>query len=164
MKRKRSRGFTLLDMVIAIALVLLLSVLGITGYRRYQWSINLREGTNMLAEDLKYTQQMSIQNPYPSRDGKTVLYCIVVRDGFYDIAVYDLGQTGGEPKQLVKTVKLPPNINIICSSDVIFGQAGTLINDSGMAEGNITIQVTEQNLNKTKEIQITSVGAVIKDN
>lgn len=163
MNRKRSRGFTLLEMVIALALILLLSVLGITGYRRYQWSINLREGTNILAEDIKYTQQMSIQNPYPSRDGTTVLYSVILKGGSYDISVYDLNQTGGAPKQLVKTVTLPSDID--CGNDPIyFGQAGTLVRDTGMPDSEKIIQVTERNLNQIKQIKITSVGAVIKEN
>ncbi len=156
--RKKKRGFTLLEMVIAVAILLLLAGIGVASYRRYQWSINLRDTRNSLMADIKFTQQMAIQNPNPDPLGREVDYRIEVNNiqHKYYIRVYHYGSgSHDELKKTVKTVPFPLSVNIGVTNDMFsFRQAGVPF------QGGVVITVTEINLNKNKTIEISTKGAI----
>ena len=161
--RSDRRGFTLLEMVIAIAIVLLLTTLGVVSYRRYQWSINLRDTRNTLAGDIKLTQQTAIQNPYPDRTGRQAEYRIEFEDinkKYYIRAYHDNGTgTYDSLIETIKTVSYPKSISIVPADVIAFQQAGVPV--GGVA---INIAFSEENLGQTRYIEISSKGAVTLKN
>jgi len=156
---KRHKGFTLLEMMIAIGIIILLAGISVGSYRRYQWSIDYRSALTELDGDIKRAQQVAITNPYPNPSGKPTTYRLesTTTGKEYSIKVYH--DNAAVPVAQIKTVKLPNSVLLATTGTMIeFYQTGVPI--SGMTT---TIALKSGNLNLIKNITVTSVGGVVKD-
>ncbi len=156
---KRQRGFTLLEMMIAIGIIILLAGISVGSYRRYQWSIEYRGALNELEGDIKRAQQVAITNPYPNPSGGPTTYRVETSTGKeYSIRVYQQNNT--VPVAQIKTVKLPNSVTVASATTMVeFYQTGVPVSGT-----TTIISLKSGNLNLTKNITITAVGGVVKEN
>jgi len=158
---KRQRGFTLLEMMIAIGIIILLAGISVGSYRRYQWSIEYRGALNELEGDIKRAQQVAITNPYPNPSGDPTTYRLESASAGkeYSIRVYQQNNT--VPVAQIKTVKLPNSVIFVNAATTLveFYQTGVPVSGT-----TTLISLKSGNLNLTKNITITAVGGIVKEN
>jgi len=173
MMLNKRKGFTLLEMMIAIGIIILLSAISIIGYRRYQWSIDLRGSLNSVASDIKLVQQEAITNKYPDPLGPlTTSYRLDSTGKTYTISAYH--KNSDPPVALIKTVTLPGAVKLSGTGTLlIFDQRGIPIQSPGdddMVRMNpvivtdpVTITVEQPNLNLKKNIIVNLNGGIIQE-
>ncbi len=170
---KKKKGFTLLEMMISIGIIILLTAISVVGYRRYQWSIDFRGSLNSLTSDIKLAQQEAITNKYPDASGPLITsYRIDSTGKTYTIAAYH--KNADPPVALIKTVVLPGAVKIANTGEgiLVFDQRGVPIqlpaDDAARAlpvpaPSPVTITLQQPNLNIQKNIVINLNGGIVQE-
>ncbi|HPZ06670.1 MAG TPA: hypothetical protein PL110_01035 [Candidatus Eremiobacteraeota bacterium] len=166
----RISGWTLMEIMIAMAIILSLTAISVGSYRVYQRSLNFRGALKQLEGDLKQLQQMSITNPYPAEQAN-MLNPVTYRlqsdadNKGYTLEVCDTtGVSDNEPpRKIIKTVRFPGDIMWTEAVNLRFQQLGVPVN-AGQAETVIlTLRkgaAAEEANDVKKSITINASGAI----
>jgi len=164
MRVKYRRGFTITEMLVALGVIILLVGISFTSYRKYQCSVSLKNGVNTFTGDLKWAQQIAIQNPYPTK-ATPVQYRIDVTQTGYTLKVFqDKNEDGtyaeGEFYKLEKEVAFP--VPVVCTpAQIVFMQAGVPVNAQGSpVKVELILSVDNVYFKQSKKIVISTTGAI----
>ena len=169
----KRKGFTLLEMMISIGIIILLATISIVGYRRYQWSIDMRGSLNSLTSDIKLLQQEAITNKYPDPRGPlTTSYRLDSTGKTYSISAYH-DNSASIPVALIKTVILPGAVRLSTTGTLlIFDQRGIPIILPGddparlnpvTVPDTVIITLEQPNLNIRKNVVVNINGGIIQE-
>jgi prepilin-type N-terminal cleavage/methylation domain-containing protein len=141
----REKGLTVIEMLVVIAIIVIISSMGLFIFNTYQASIDLTGSARELVSDLRLAQQLSISEQ--TRHGVQFLKS----ERKYQIIRY------GDTEEVLKEKELPATI----SYQSISGLSGDRVrfNPYGASEedGSVVLINTENN---TKTIQIKPSGFV----
>lgn len=98
--RRSSAGFTLVELMVVVAIVGVLSALAIPNFQRYQYRTKVSEG-NLLVESLRKAQAALVTDPRP------VVYGGLTAAGYSVGQYWDLGGTKIPAAGIPGTVRLP---------------------------------------------------------
>jgi type II secretory pathway pseudopilin PulG len=168
----KRKGFTLLELMISIGILILLTAMSVVGYRRYQWSIDFRGSLNSLASDIKLVQQEAITNKYPDPRGPlTTSYRLDSTGKSYTLSAYH--KNADPPVALIKTVILPGAVKLSNTGTLlVFDQRGIPIilpGDDASRLNPVTVANTvivtlqQPNLNIQKNVIVNINGGIVQE-
>lgn len=172
MMLNKRKGFTLLELMISIGILILLTAMSVVGYRRYQWSIDFRGSLNSLASDIKLVQQEAITNKYPDPRGPlTTSYRLDSTGKSYTLSAYH--KNADPPVALIKTVILPGAVKLSNTGTLlVFDQRGIPIilpGDDASRLNPVTVANTvivtlqQPNLNIQKNVIVNINGGIVQE-
>ncbi|MBM3461993.1 MAG: prepilin-type N-terminal cleavage/methylation domain-containing protein [Armatimonadetes bacterium] len=132
MRPASRRGFKLIELILAMALMAVLLAIALPYYRKYQARSALRLGASTLAADLRYARGLAIKSGPATVDMRT--------SGRYDITDTNARK--------VRTQTLPDKVTIASGSTLVFAENGT-------ADRDVTISVNSSALNEALSISVS---------
>lgn len=146
------KGFTLIETLVAIAVLALLAVIAVSGLSSFQQSGELARTADMIAGTLRDARGRTLASKNNSEYG-------VHFDSDKAVLFAGTAYTAGTPSN--EAVALPSRVEISIielgggGNDVVFQR----LSGEAMATGTITLRV-KQELSKTKEVRIYQSGVV----
>lgn len=154
---KVSRGYTLIEILIALSITALIFGLGYVGYRDFSRRQLVNSAAQTLVGDLRLAQEQSIA-------GKKPTGCVVL-DGykvFVDVAAkeYTISANCSDQDYLVKTVSISPQIVLTAptTNPIIFRPIGLGTNIP--MNTSVTIVLSHPGINYSNSVTIGSGGDI----
>jgi prepilin-type N-terminal cleavage/methylation domain-containing protein len=144
-KRYKNKGFTLVELMIAIAIMAILVAVSIPSFGRYLQSWRLNGETDQLASLMRSARSAAV-----SKHVNTVFVFDTTNDNYYYFEDADGDGTKDSDEYCTETIDLPPGIilrgHTLSQTKILFGPKGNA-NESGT--------ITLQNLqNKVRTIML----------
>jgi prepilin-type N-terminal cleavage/methylation domain-containing protein len=147
----KKRGFTLMELLVVIACVLIISALGFVWYSRLQANNAVTISAQIVASDLKFAKDMASM----SKNGAKILLGVAVSSGVQSLVIQS--SVGA----VIRKDVLPAQATVQTSwgnNSVNFNQNGSISNFSGTG----TITISNKSNSLSKQIQVnTATGAVL---
>lgn len=148
MKRNNNKGFTLAEMLVAIAVIALMAAIGMPFYRNTNMNLNLSGEARDLASDLRQTQQLSVT--------EQVNYQLIINQAENKYSIVN-----SQTLEKIKEKELKNEITILAVSGLTNDTAE--FNATGAASSTGSIILTNPNLRQAT-IEIKPSGYVKIDN
>ncbi|WP_040779361.1 GspH/FimT family pseudopilin [Calidithermus timidus] len=85
----RSRGLTLLELLVSMGVLAILLGIGVSGYVNYRRSLLIREATSQFVTDLAYWRSQA------RKTSRSYQFVIIANSGAYQVGEYDKSTSGG---------------------------------------------------------------------
>jgi len=168
MLKNRQKGFTLIEMIVVMAIIVTLSTLVLANYRDGQKRYALAQSAQQLASDLRRIQNMAMNGVdlISPRRG----YGIYLQEGETDYLIYSDGNASlfFQPSdELIEVINLADNVEIINISttnnkaDIYFESPDpiTYIKNS-VNPDTVTITLGMDNFADTETVTVTLAGVI----
>jgi len=180
----KNKGFTLIEILIVISIIVILSIFVFVNYRTGQRELALERATNKLVQDLRYIQKMALElTVVPGTDiapsGGYGIYIDIQSPTQYILFAdcdknreYTTNENvcGGQRPELIETVQLEREVEIseICFNSkcdnierpyIIYLPPDPITFIRGGDEARITLRLRE-NPNRTKTIFVGFLGVI----
>ena len=152
LNRKTSKGFSLIEVLVVIGLLLILFGIALPAFRNYQPNLHLSGSARNLASDLRSVQESAV--------AEQIVYGIVFYPSEKKYEIKKFGQT----PSLVRTVSLPSQIQSMTITQDIINNGNTIkYNPYGSVDvsGDVTLHISS---GKTATVSIKASGFVVITN
>jgi len=153
-------GFTLVELVISMTIIIILSTLVLANYGLGQYQFALRHSTRALAQNLRKAEEMAMADEGTGSFGiflniansKTSYILFTDKNGSN---TYDSGEELGEPIELEKNVKIksPSSLHVV----FIYPDPEVIINNNSL---NTSTVITLESAIHQLQVEVNNVGLI----
>lgn len=164
----RNKGFTLLEMLVVLAIMGIIAVLILANYRQGQKNYVLTQAAQKLAGDIRGAQNMAVAGAEVSGYSQIGGFGIYINDAnsyslFLNTASNPANgcQTGAVSSPPLKTINLPGGITINnTGTNVFFAPPRPLTCIDNVPKDSITYTLTQTSTGKTATVTVDKYGKI----